>query len=443
MPSVRGPTCSGVTPSGARCGSIDVKHRIREGWLCKDHRAQASWLFDTDDRASEREKRHAAGIQKCCGLTKALNLCEKPIGRARKALKLNLCTYHEDQFPPSHWKLSRGKLDAGGHDDEVHLEIRERMLKFVEFRNFAFNNHPKDEFQMEEPLSGETKKPRTQASPESDANLKPQPAAPERRYYNTFLLLAFFHAFSHPLLYLYLLYLFVLCVRRVRAWFHTQRRSASQAETHDQARAESRGPEDQPEQEPAAEENDEEKEETQEEEVPEEDTSSEDEDEEDQSTDHDDDEPQQPPSTSQNDTGTQSVPGPAEWRKALLDYGIALDRFLDSRWSEDNPASFDKIPWPVFRTKTQLRYTFLPTRLSEREVTVFIKAMSLYDNSLLKKCRTIWQPDRFSGRRVFLSIGDAEERTMVQGKVTMVSQCINAVWAQYRTDFNRRRPSGS
>ncbi|KAK1236257.1 hypothetical protein PQX77_000491 [Marasmius sp. AFHP31] len=439
MPSTRGPTCSGVKPSGGRCSSIDAIHRIREGWLCKNHRAQASWLFDTDDRALEREKRHSAGNQKCCGLTKAMALCEKPIGRERRALKLNLCIYHEDQCPPSHWKLSRGKLETGEHDDdEVHLEIRERMLKFVEFRNSTINDRPKDEFQTEEPLSGETKKPRTQASPEPDESLKPQPDTSGHHYYNTLMLLAFLHVFFPPLCYLYLLYLFVSGAERVRAWVRTQWRHASQAEAHEHERTETRNAEDQPEEEPAVKENAEEDEETEEEEPeePEEDTSSEDEEEE-QSTSGDDE--SQQASTGQNDTGTQSAPGPAEWRKALFEYGIALDRFLDSRWSEENPASFDKIPWPVFRTKTQLGHTFLPTGISEREVTVFIKAMSVYDNSLLKKCRTIWQPDRFSGRRVFLSIGDAEERTIVQGKVTMVSQCINAVWAQYRTEFNQRR----
>ncbi|KAJ8080831.1 hypothetical protein PM082_017666 [Marasmius tenuissimus] len=464
MSNAGDPTCSGVESTGERCGKISVEHRVKDGYFCKEHRAQASWLFDTDSHSMKRRERHATGIRICCGLTKQFALCKKVIGTDRKPEGPTFCTNHIGQCPESHWKLSRGTPDTGDHDDEVYLQIRERLLKFVEFRNFAMNP-PQEELSAEGPSSvGAEPELTTQACSEVFQAENKQRATSGYQLYLliTFMLVGFFHAIPYSLIYSYLLYIVVEAVsrdvKRGRAWVRAWWRIGGGAAAHAHTRADPRSPEDQTKAETGEEagvEDNTEKEareaveeaqgeareaarETAQEGVQEEvseDAPVESGEEtgrtgegEEQSTPNDASEPQPP--TSLTETSTQSGPGEMEWREAFVEYEIALKHFLDTRWSEDNPASFDRIPWPVFRRmNAQLHSSTLRTTQPsdlEQEVTNFIKAMTKYDNALLRKCQLMWHPDKFSTKGIFLSIRDPEERDVVQSNVTMISQCINA-----------------
>ncbi|KAL0573477.1 hypothetical protein V5O48_008485 [Marasmius crinis-equi] len=434
-------SCSGVTEDWKRCNSLRAKHtskHTRNGYFCDDHRGQTGWCADV-----AIEERIGRAINKeCCGVTttRELGPC-KLNSRSRETF--SFCRHHLDQRPPT-WTLPK-QPKVEECDDKVHLRLRKRLLDFVGAYNEWKDLKPDYQSQSSGPSGAQP--PPQESTEESDDVPSPEaeakPTASDAQPFFVVFFIPLYYTFSHPILspfiFCSLLTIAGLCWKKAGGWAGIWKKnggarkspSSRSKRAKEEADVEDEGRRQEPEEETHHEAEEEKRAHDPEQDCKEEEAkhnADADADADNEGEDHEQEftgEGEQEQEHEEPDPEERPIEEDKPDSEPISDYRDSLARFLARDWSIDNPASFDKIPWPVFVRPGHIPQ---PGDVTEQAVKTFLEVGTVNNAALLKELRRSLHPDNFRRRGAVTSINDKAEKMMVQAKVTMISQCINSIW---------------
>ena len=125
--------------------------------------------------------------------------------------------------------------------------------------------------------------------------------------------------------------------------------------------------------------------------------------------------------------------GPWTTQRALERYKVLSEAFDGARFSEENPASFDAIPWPVLQAPALLCVEDIDWNAVEaffRSVRPYMRPQDY--KAFVEKSHKRFHPDRWRARGVLKSIEDEDFRGSLEVAANTVAQALTPLWRDTR-----------
>ena len=118
-------------------------------------------------------------------------------------------------------------------------------------------------------------------------------------------------------------------------------------------------------------------------------------------------------------------------QRALERYKVLSDAFDGPRCSEENPAAFDAIPWPVLQAPALLAVE----DIDWNAVEAFFRAVRPYMRpqdykAFVQESHRRFHPDRWRARGVLRSVPDEETRSCLEVASNTVAQALTPLWRE-------------
>ncbi|KZT70966.1 hypothetical protein DAEQUDRAFT_154599 [Daedalea quercina L-15889] len=123
--------------------------------------------------------------------------------------------------------------------------------------------------------------------------------------------------------------------------------------------------------------------------------------------------------------------GPWTTQRALERYKLLSEVFDNAKFSEDNPVTFDTIPWPVLQSPTML----VVEDIDWNAVEAFFRAVQSYMRSqdykaFIQESHRRFHPDRWRARGILRSVTDEETRSCLEVASNTVAQALTPLWRE-------------
>ncbi|KAI0728155.1 hypothetical protein C8Q72DRAFT_885671 [Fomitopsis betulina] len=123
--------------------------------------------------------------------------------------------------------------------------------------------------------------------------------------------------------------------------------------------------------------------------------------------------------------------GPWTTQRALERYKVLSEAFDGTRFSEDSPASFDAIPWPVLQAPSLL----VVEDIDWNAVEAFFRSVRAYMRPqdykvFVQESHRRFHPDRWRARGILRSVSDEETRSCLEVASNTVAQALTPLWRE-------------
>ncbi|RPD68635.1 hypothetical protein L226DRAFT_495510 [Lentinus tigrinus ALCF2SS1-7] len=121
--------------------------------------------------------------------------------------------------------------------------------------------------------------------------------------------------------------------------------------------------------------------------------------------------------------------GPWTTGRAIERYKVLSDEFDATKFSVDNPADFEMIPWPVLHSPVTLRLEDIEWSAVEAFFDAAKKHMRTQDYKVfVEKSHKRFHPDRWRARGILKSVSDEELRNCLEVTANTVAQALTPIW---------------
>lgn len=118
-------------------------------------------------------------------------------------------------------------------------------------------------------------------------------------------------------------------------------------------------------------------------------------------------------------------------QRALERYKVLSEAFDGARFSEENPASFDAIPWPVLQAPALLGVEDIDWNAVEaffRSVRPYMRPQDY--KAFVQESHRRFHPDRWRARGILRSVADEETRSCLEVASNTVAQALTPLWRE-------------
>ncbi|KAH9935289.1 uncharacterized protein B0H18DRAFT_1082142 [Fomitopsis serialis] len=123
--------------------------------------------------------------------------------------------------------------------------------------------------------------------------------------------------------------------------------------------------------------------------------------------------------------------GPWTTARALERYKVLSEAFDNAKFTEDNPATFDTIPWPVLQSPAMLSIEDIDWNAVEaffRSVRSYMRPQDY--KAFVQESHRRFHPDRWRARGVLRNVSEEETRSCLEVASNTVAQALTPLWRE-------------